>query len=475
MIARAQEFGGLRRLDRSALLWSTTTVALSILLGLGLTHSVAPLFVAVLIVVVVCIRAWPKATIVGCFALIALTRALYVDARLSVAGLPISVQDGLPLILLGGALELRSQAPTTSEIAPVLRKVLILFAAGLAVGTAVGVLDHAARYQLLRVLRVEAELMIGLFAAAIAAPHIRWREAVRVGLVVAGWVTAIQIIGSVVFALTTGRSLWSELGFSGSVDIYGQIQQGNVNILRSNDISTFLMLPALGLALVRLRRADVILAAVLLTAFVMSFSRGAWLAAILVAVLAMLYRTQQRGGQGRAIALWFVTLTAVAFLSTHYFGQLVSTRINQSSGLHDSSSSYRINETRIALRQLTRGPFTMIAGTGAGVILPIPQTQSVTSERDVASFLENSLLSRWTNLSILSFLGAILLLVASSSAAWSFRGASSGLERELGALGMCLPAILIGGVASGAAFSQGTLPFWALAGTLVGGARRSGR
>lgn len=459
-----------RRLDRSSLTWAAGTALLAGVLGFELTHSRAPLVLLALIGMVAAIRLRPGATIVGTFALLALPRSLYLQARLDAAGLPISVQDAFPLLFLGAALELRRrQAAVAPSMVQALRVVLGLFAGGLVLGAITGRMDGAATYQLLRVLRVEAELIVGLLAAAVAGHMVGWRQAVKSGLIVAGVLTVAEIVVSVAYGLATGRSFWGAIGLTGAVDVYGEIERGNVTVLRSNDLSTFLILPTFALAATRLTRRDALLLSAALAASLMSLSRGFWAATFGVGAVTVAYRLRaHRGGQIAVATRWIAAAVVVGILSTHVVGSVVSTRVNQTSGLQDESSHYRLQETEVALHQLVRDPLTLLAGTGAGVIFPLPpKFPPPTSERDTASLLENSLLSRWTNLSILSAVGAVVLLLAAGRIAWRSRWLAAGGERDLRAMGLCLPVVLVGGVASGAVFSQGTLPFWVLAGTLL--------
>jgi ABC-type multidrug transport system fused ATPase/permease subunit len=452
----------------SLLIWPAGTTLVCVILGFELTRSDRPLVLVALIWIVALIRVQPVGAIVGTFALIALPRSLDLQI-LHAPGLPLTAQDAFPFVFLGAALELRRRESGARSLAPALGVVVWLSVGGLILGGIVGHTDGAPSYQLLRVLRVEVGLIVGLLAAAVAGHIGAWRRAVRSGLIVAGGLTVVEIILSVAYGLATGKSFWGAVGLAGAVDVYAGIRGGDVNVLRSNDLSTFLILPAFALAVARMGRRDIFLVSVALAASLMSLSRGFWAATFGVGAVAVAYRVREgREGQVGVFIKWIGVAVVVGLLATHFIGSVVSTRVNQTSGFSDDSSRYRLRETNMALHQLARDPLRLVVGTGAGVILPAPpKYRPVQDPRATASFLENSLLSRWTNLSILSVVSAVVLLLVAGRIGWRSRWIAPGPERDLRMMGLSLPVVLVGGVASGAAFSQGTLPFWILAGTLL--------
>jgi hypothetical protein len=454
---------------RASLLWSVSTGLAAGLIGFELTRSRGPIAVGALIAASVLAFCWPSASIIGGLTVMALPRSLDVKFQMSAMGLPLSIRDGIPFLLLGAALELRRR----HSFGPLPRRqwlaaIIGLFAAGLLVGLLTGHVNGAPAIQMLRVARVEVGLIVGLCAAIVAAHVSEWRDAVRRGLMIAGGLTIIEIVFSVGFGLITGRSFWGELGLSGAVDVYGSVRSGDVNVLRSNDISTFLILPLFAVGITRISRRDGLLVAGGVLAVVMSLSRGFWVAALALALAGIAYRLGSPDTNRIGVTVkWFVVALAAGLVAAHFVGGVASTRFKQTSAFQDASSRYRTEETQIAFRTLTRDPLTTAVGTGAGVVLPLPPKSATQDPSDAVSFLENSLLSRWTNLTFLSLLATIALLISGGRVAWESRTLRECGERDLRVMGLCLPLVLVGGLGSGSDFSQGTLPFWVLAATLI--------
>jgi hypothetical protein len=94
---------------------------------------------------------------------------------------------------------------------------------------------------------------------------------------------------------------------------------------------------------------------------------------------------------------------------------------------------------------------------------------AVAGNRPPNALLENNLLSRWLNLSVLSVVGTVLLLLGAFRQAWRSQTGRDG-ERHIGVMALCLPAVLLGGVIGGTLMStQQTIVFWVLAGTVLAG------
>ena len=449
--------------------WTIGTGSLALVLGFSISRTALMGGLFLLAAAVVIIRLRPELTIIGVFAMTALPGSLYLQARLNVEGILISLQDAESLLLIGAAMELRSRGKHGSRFQTArLRVVIGLLAGGLLLGSVAGLTAGADTYQWLRVVRLDVVLIGGLFAVLLAGHLPSWRRAVRTGLIVAGVLVIGQIIISVAYALSFGSSLWVSLGLPGAVDIHGQIREGNVNILRENSLSAFLILPLFALAVARSNYRDHYVIMGALAASMLSLSRGLWAAMIGVGILAMAWRLRARG-RGRLVVLtvWFIAATGVSAVVIQLTGNVVATRIAETTRLTDRSSDYRFRETEIALEELTRDPLTMVAGTGAGVIIQeLPSNAGVASARDRSSFLENTLLSLWANGSIFLLIGACILLLSAGALSWRSQGVA-GCERDLLLMGLCLPIVLIAGAVSGVGYSLGTLPFWVLAGTLL--------
>jgi hypothetical protein len=280
---------------------------------------------------------------------------------------------------------------------------------------------------------------------------------------------AVQILVSFVYTYATGRSFWLLFPFgSGTTQIDSAIRAGTVNVLRTNDVPTYAMLPAFCVAAFRSSVGYVALAGTITAAAIVSLSRGFWIAVALVCATLAARHVSARGLGIGTLVRWVSAIGIATFLILSFAGRVVDIRLHQTLALNDASSAYRAAETGTALRSIEGSPFTFVAGTGAGVT----STKAGLERYDVdptnaSSFLENSLLSRWTNLSILSPLGAIALLSAAFAAGWGMVRLDSRSQSDLGLMALCLPATLLGGVVGGTLESQATLLTWVLAGTLL--------
>lgn len=449
---------------------ATGTVLL--LAGASIVYEPRALVLVLLAAGLIAAYAWPRVTLGASLVSVSLYRGAALALSVHVAGFPISITDLLPLPILLAAVSMRMRAgPRGIPPAAWLRRSSWLLACGFVVGVITGVVSSASHYQLLRVVSVEVLLLSGLLGTLIAGDTPAWRTAVRRGVLIAGACAAVQILVSFVYTYATGRSFWLLFPFgSGTTQVDSAIRAGTVNVLRTNDVPTYAMLPAFCVAAFRSSVGYIALAGTIAAAAIVSLSRGFWVAAALVCATLAARHVSARGLGIGTLVRWVAAIGVAAFLILSFAGRVVDIRLHQTLALNDASSSYRSAETGTAFRSLESSPLTFIAGTGAGVT----STKAGLASFDVdptnaSSFLEDSLLSRWTNLSILSPLGAIILLLAASGIGWRMVRLASRSFSDLGLMALCLPATLLGGVVGGTLESQATLITWVLAGTILAG------
>jgi hypothetical protein len=416
----------------------------------------------------------PKLMITGTIAACGVYNGLYLYARASLAGVPLSIFDGLPVLLLLAAYSLRSRSGARARPTAVGRAAAGMLCVGLLLGALTGLLAGADRYQLIRVCRVEIDLLFGIAAALVAGGTPEWRDAVRKGLVVMGGLVALELLVGYVWLLHTGHTFWSLFPFGG--DLQGGVYLngvGDVNSLRTNAISGYLMLPSFVYVLMRLSRRNFWLLGLLIAGAAVTLSRGVWIAFFLATATVVVFRLcSQRLALldiAKGLAAVLVVLTATYVLTGPVLAARWSqtSRLGSSAGLSaDQSAAFRAAETHAALHALLASPLTALVGTGAGVVV---YSGGISRFDAISPILENNLLARWTNLSLFSLIGTVLLLGGGFFRGW--RLAMSGGHKyppSLGLMGLALPGLLIAGLFGGTLMSpQNSLPLWLLAMTLL--------
>lgn len=427
---------------------------------------------------------FPAATTTACIAATALYQGVYLQSRVSVGAFPVAAFDLLPILVLVAALGFRAKGRSEARAASLLVMASVLLAAGLVVGVVHGWINGASAYQLMRVVRVETGLMTVLVATLIAGRVPTWRDAVYRGVFAAGVLVAIQTIVSFGWASVEGQSFWAALGFPSNVDVItGEILRGNVNVLRTPELPSYLMLPALCLGLLGKTRRATVLVPLILLASLLTLSRGFWLACA-ICILTVSGLTLLTHGRSSLRIFRIAALSAMAIvIGLGFAGDAIETRLEQTLSLRtsfreDLSATTRLAETQTALAAVTASPISFFSGVGAGIIVPHSGLRYFAGTRsNVTPLLENSLLGRWTNMSLLSLAGTLLLLLGAVTGAarraLDLRDPSS-LAR-LAAMGLCLPAVVIGSLTSQVLLSPiATMPFWILAATLLAGDLRRG-
>lgn len=426
----------------------------------------------------------PVPTLIGCVIATSLYQGTYLLLRVSISGFPVAVYDFFPLVVLTAGLGLWATSRRSPiAISPGLVAVVVLMTLGLVLGVAIGWGNAADSYQLLRVVRVETGLVLALVAALIAGRDRRWQHAVYIGLLAAGIVVAVQTVGSFGWALTTGTSLWSALGLPTNVDVTtGEIARGNVNVLRTPQLYSYLMLPALCVGLAGGKRYSGALVALIVVAAFLTLSRGFWVGTTVCIATVIGYQILT-GRASLARFLPAVVMTAIGVTLVFVVaGDAIETRLGQTVTLRtsyqsDISAALRLAESQAAWTALTSSPIELIGGVGAGVITP----HSGLARSNVTPLLENSLLGRWTNLTLLSLVGTFALLLGATVAGVRM-ARDARLDptyRLLGVMALSLPALIVGSLANQILLSPiAALPFWLLAATVLaasGVSRASGR
>lgn len=442
------------------------------LIGLlaGLAFAAFPLSAGLIISVllVIAVWTWPTAAVTGAIAVTALFQGLFLHYRVDFVGAPASLPDALPWILLLAGIALHSKGSAARLPTPTQPGLIALglLGAGLIVGATTGILNSAPPYQFGRVLRVEAGLLVALTAGLFFGFEPAWRRAARNGLLLAGVLAAGQFLVNYFWTLTFGQTFWSLFPFGYSVDLGASITGDNINLLRTNAVSTYLLLPLLVVASVRtgvIHRVGLALAG---SAILVSLSRGFWAASVLAVILILIYLVFRLRRPLFKTLAWAFVLAATAMTVVSVTGGVLQTRFDQILTLTDASSYYRQQETAEAWAQLSASPLSLLSGTGAGVIIS-HRNLNANSSLDQTSNLENSVLSRWTNFGLFSLLGTILLISGSVVRGWRSR-ARDNFDADLAAMTICLPVLFIGGLVGGTLLSlQGTMSFWILAGTIL--------
>jgi hypothetical protein len=445
-------------------------------LATGIAVVYAPTAIVALgLLIVGSVVAWvrPRTAIVVSIALYAVYLGVYLYYRVSVAGVPVSGLDASPLLLAVAALSLRwhGAAGARARRSSVLVVCVYLFVSGLVLGTLVGLADHAQGYQLLRVVRIEGELLVVLVACLLAGGSREWQSAVRTGLYVAAMIAAVLLIVSYVYVLTFGEPIWARFPFGHTVDDFASsVDSGQLGAARDNKLATYMMLPAFVAAGVRMRGWDPVVFGLVLAAALVSLSRGFWGATFVCLLLVVVFRAgAMRSGMAAyaRLAIGAVPLLVLLFAIS---GSIFATRLDQAQQFDDSSTLFRQAETRAALSAVTASPSAVVLGTGAGVVIQFPQLRG-RSPSEVSSLLEDSLLARWTNLTLFSVLGTVVLLLSAGAIGWREAVRRRDDVRYLYAMGLCLPVMLVAGIIGGTLVTQqNAIPLWTLAATILTGA-----
>jgi hypothetical protein len=459
--------------------WLLAAIVLAVGFGAALAATpLAGLIVVAAVVVGVAYRR-PYLGTAGAAIACAVYLGVYLRYRTVVGSLPISALDVLPVLLLASALGTRARAPV-AEIPPLSRQGLLavcLMGLGLLFGIVVGVLDGAEGYQLVRVVRTEIELLATAVAGLLGGWSQEWRRGLVVGLYAAGVIAALQQLASFASIAFSGRSLWGSLATgSPAGDLFPTLSPGHSGDLRDNYLATFIMLPALGAALYRLRTYDWVVALLILAAAAVSLSRAVWITTMVLLVAVIAARAARKQLNVRAAGALGVLLCTAALTVGQLGGPFLAGRLKDTvSSQSDPSAVFRKEESRLAVRKLTDSPVSFVLGTGAGVLVDpsLPAQSAIASHMAVLNptntILEDEVLARWTNLTALSVVGCILLLLGGGMIA--FRQLRRTVEVPvIYAMAASLPIILVAGFFAGTLLQlQVSLPFWLLAGTVLAG------
>lgn len=403
---------------------------------------------------------------------------VYLTYRIELGGFPISMLNGLSVLALAAAVGVPREERGTGVLRSPASIPVALLAAGLLLGSIVGYANGAATYQLLRVDMAELSLLAACGAGLIAGGSSSWQRSIIKGFYFAGLLAATQQILSFSYLVVVGHSLWQGLPFGADVaNLEQALLSGNIAGTRDNNLATFIMLPALTLAIYRLTPRDVFVSSLLLFAIAMSLSRSLWIATVIAIALALGARA--RAGRmlhpGRVVKLG-LALFGVGLALALIGGQAVGARLAQTGGEEDVSFRLRQAESVQAFDAVTATAQATIAGIGAGVLLPPTIAliqrrggQDQALARDRSSILENQLLARWVNFGLPSVIGtALLLLVTGFGAFRALAKQRSTVDHELMALGLALPPLLLVSPFSGTLLQLNlSLPFWMLAGTIL--------
>lgn len=389
--------------------------------------------------------AWtrPALTVSLCLIASCIHRGVFLYLRVEPGGFPISVFDGLPfLVLLASAsLATKSSERTVPRVFVVAS--VAMLAVGLAVGVILGFSQDADAYELVRVVRLEVLVIVGLLSVLVAGHLAAWRRAVVSGLVVGAALVALQLLITFWWSLVTGEYFWSLFPFGrvSESSLEANVQTGNIGALRENAISGFLILPALALLVVRLRGRDTALLMLLVAGGLVWLSRGLWAAMFATIVLAALHRRSSRhfgGGRLLAIALPLGLVVAIAFSAS---GGILGQRLGETTNLTgDESLAARATESTVNVTALTDGPLPLFAGIGTGVVAS-PLGQS--------AILENSVLGIWTNTGLLGLLGVSLLFFCGAARGWILVRDERPDVAALGAMAVALPVLWLQGLVGG--------------------------
>jgi hypothetical protein len=428
----------------------------------------APLLIfVVLAAVLVCglAAAYPVQALWVGIAASALHAGLFFKLRASVLGVPVSLFDLIPVVFLIAAIALRAQYPRERPQSALLTLVFWLSLVGLGVGVLIGLSADAQLYQIGRVVRIEAALLLALVATMMAAHIPRWREAVRASFYFAGVLMAIQIMVTFAWLEVVGTSPWTIFGLVDANDVRAAINGGSDIADRDLALNPFVMVPAFAFAAVRLLRRDILVIGLIVAATLLSVSRSAWFALAVAAISVGAFQLASRRSSFTLSVQTGVVIGVAAFVTTVAAGNVLSVRLDRSLSSTDASASYREAESREVFKRLTENPGTFLFGLGAGTIIQHPGMQII-PQTELSPLLENNVLSKWKNTTMLSLAAVVILLFGAFGRGW--RRAQRKVSPSIYAMGLSLPALALSGLFGGTLnWVLFTAPLWLLAGTIV--------
>lgn len=403
----------------------------------------------------------------------------FLNIQADAGSLPISPLDAVPALLLFSALRLRTSREEPRQLSATQTwgwAAFAFLAAGLTLGSIIGHLDGTDEYPYLRVVGIEVSLLVVLLAALYAGRYPSWARAVTAGFWFAGILAALESLATFGAISVLGRSPWDLMGIGPTpLPFEAAVFQDTLGSARDNYLPTFVMLPALALCLIRLRRRDVILATLILVAIALSLSRAMWFATALTIGLTGLSRLRTHYSLRHLVRLATVLLLVVAFLWVT-IGSVLSARTSQTlTPSADPSQLYRTAETKLVLDRLLATPSDAVLGLGAGTLVDPPIVANVVVIKEPSPIPENQILGRWLNFGLLSVIGISVLFGGATVAGIRLMRRGDGSE-SLGAMSLCLLPLLLTGWFGGTVFQLPvTLPLVLLAGTVLATWDRRGR
>ena len=438
-----------KRLSRAGSLSAVGAAATAVAGGILTVIAPVALVVSLLLIAAVVVTwARPTFAVAACIVVASLHRGVFLYFRVEPGGYPLSAFDVVPLLLLLASFSI---AAKVRGPAPAVRWPLTLCAAmivaGLGIGVVLGASQGALPYQLLRVVRLDV-LALCVVTSALVAGHTRqWRRAVLVGLTGAGVCVATQLLLTFSWVLVAGTSFWSLFPFGDPAgNLLGEVQGGNILVLRENAISGFLILPALALLLYRFQARDIVMLMLLVAGGLVWLSRGLWAAMLLTLVVLL----AQRATSGRLSGVRFATIAssvaAAVLVLVLISGGILGQRFGETTNLAgDPSLQLRASETEATLETLMGGVGQLTLGLGAGVVTTEPKRGGESSP-----LLENSVLGVWANTGLLGLVGVTTLFFGAAFRGWQLAlwEAEPG-RAALGAMGLALPALWLLGLIGG--------------------------
>lgn len=443
--------------------------AAAICLALGVLLVRAPLAVVIAVgLVVLCVLAagYPVQTLWVSVVASALHGELFFKLRVSAVGVPVSLFDVIPVLILIAALALRARYPRERPQASLLALVFWLSLAGLGLGVLIGLSRGAELYQLGRVMRLEIALLLVLVAAMMVAHIPEWRQALRASFSLAGVLMAAEILISYAWPRVTEESLWAIFGLIDPSEVQGAISSGSDVPLRDIALNPYVMIPAFCFAAVRLLPRDLLVIGLIVSAALLSFSRGAWFAMVAAAITVVAFKLVSRRPRVASVLQAGIPIGIAAVVAISLAGDALSSRFSQTLSRQDASAAFREAETRDVFRHLAQDPATFVFGLGAGTVIEHAGPRFL-PRPEPSPLLENNLLSKWTNASALSLTAVIILLFGAFGRGWRLARLHGG--PAIGAMGLSLPALALSGLFGGTLnWVPFTGPVWLLAGTIIG-------
>lgn len=429
----------------------------------------SPLFALIAFgLVALCIVSWvyPIETLFACVMAAALHGGLFFKLRASVLGVPLSLFDLIPLLLLICAIALRARYPSERRFPRMLVAVFWLSLGGLLAGALLGLLTGAELYQIGRVVRIETALLLVLLAAGVAGHIPEWVRALGTSLYVAGVLVAVEILVTFAWLHLTGGSIWAVVGLVDPADVRGAISSGSDVALRDLALNPYVMIPTFCFAAIRLLRRDVVTISLIMLATLFSLSRGAWFGVVVAIVAVVAFRLASSRGTKTPVLRASVSIAIAAAVAIPLAGDALSNRFDRSLTTNDASATFRERETKDVLRLLTADPGTFIIGLGAGTVTEHTGF-AINPKTESSPLLENNVLSKWKNTSLLSLVAAVSLLLAGFARSWRLARVKG--SPAIYAMGLSLPALGLSGLFGGTFnWVPFTGPLWLLAATIIG-------